>query len=120
MGWTRSQTMAPWQKSAEHALSLLTIMDPGGNEMVGLDDLARVSRASLPKGERLHREPDVTVGGIDMYHLTGTYGNYLFHDEYGVAYLGSVVTILIDLDNSLSRQKRNRIRDAILASVHWR
>jgi hypothetical protein len=118
-GWKRSETMAPWQMGAAHALSLLTIMDPGGNEMVGLDELARVSIASVPKSQRLHRQPDVIIDGIDMYHLAGTYGDYRIRDEYGVAYLGSVVTILIDLDNALSPQKRDRIRESVLASVNW-
>jgi hypothetical protein len=118
-GWTRAHTMAPWQKGAADFLSMLTVMDPGGNEMVGLDDLARVSRASLRKGERLHRAPDVTVGGTDMYHLAGASDKYLFHDEYGVAYLGSVVTILIDLDKAIPANKREHIRESILASVTW-
>ncbi|MCW2844923.1 MAG: hypothetical protein JWN22_2839 [Nocardioides sp.] len=112
--------MAPWQKGADDFLSMLTVMDPGGNEMVGLDDLARISRASLPQGERLHREPDVTVGGTDMYHLAGANGRYMFRDEYVVAYLGSVVNILIDLDKAIPAKEREHIRESILASVHWR
>jgi hypothetical protein len=111
--------MAPWQKGAADALSVLTVMDPGGNEMVGLDELAEDSIDSPSTGQRLHRRPDVTVDGIDMYHLTGAFGHYRIRDEYGVAYLGSVVTILIDLDKAIPANKREHIRESILASVTW-
>ena len=124
-GWKRLDPLVPLADTAGAPDSVSTITLSARSSFGGtLDELARISARTGAKAGQVRRAPDTEIAGVPVYHLvekpsSPQYANVTL-DEYAAIHGGQVVTVIMNLDRSLSEVERTRIHDEVLASFVWK
>lgn len=64
--------------------------------------------------------PSVDVDGVEMYHLSGKVQPLNWLEQYGAVVDDRIVTLSLEFSPEVTPAGRDRIRDAVLATFHWR
>lgn len=120
-GWVRADSMASWMHIAEAPQGISDVQlseTPGTAGGATTDQLAKISfDTSAPDGAR--RFADVTLDGVDFYHVAGTTPAGQYVGEYGADHLGAFVTVKFNLGPDLGGAERRDLIASVLASLQW-
>jgi hypothetical protein len=119
-GWVRGDSLMRWILIAEprDGGSFVQLAEtPGTAAGATTDQLAKISfDTSMPDNAR--RFPDVTLDGVEFYHVAGTRPAGLHVTEYGADHLGRFVTVTFNLYDIGSAERREII-ESVMASLRW-
>lgn len=119
-GWVRGDSVMSWilvAESGDGGSTLQLAETPGGSSEATSDQLARISLdTTMPDNAR--RFPDVTLDGVEFYHVAGSAPAGLFVTEYGAEKLGRLVTVKFNLYDMGSSERREVV-ESVMASLRW-
>lgn len=116
--WTASESVSfMWSAESSDYRSSLNVGDisvPGSTQT-----LKETAQARLKVVPELKMRENVSVSGVEMYHLSAQGSTYAYNDEYGVILNDNSLSLRFEFKLEIKPARRQEMIDSVLATVEF-